>query len=198
MSFVDSHFLQTGLKWDSSELENLTFTYSNEIPAILRLQTEYLKYFELSSDAVTFSSNADPEAYDQKDLIRFFLLKPEEINNFSGPETINLALVNDVRTQTQDGFENYRISFSEIINVNFLESSDGDISLINAQGLSSQTQSIAFLPQEAFVGGDIVMNYLDPGNSNLVPGGIQAYFYDLCRNPLHNIYTGDIGCFYPL
>jgi hypothetical protein len=30
------------------------------------------------------------------------------------------------------------------------------------------------------------------------PGHIQAYFYDLRRNLLHNIYTGDIGCFYPL
>jgi len=27
-------------------------------------------------------------------------------------------------------------------------------------------------------------------------GHIQAYFYDLCGKVLHNIYTGEIGCFY--
>lgn len=161
MATINHDFLKTGLKWTPSEIQNLGFNFSASTPLYLYAQLDFLSNFANLGSNFQFTASADPNSYDQQDIIRFLLLDPSQLSGFSGDQTVNTKLVNS---------GNYRVSFSDVITSGFSENTNGELQLINHEGNSASSDSLGFFPGTTSASGDIIINYLDPGYDELNPG----------------------------
>ena len=176
MSQINYSFLQSGLMWDQSEIQNLEFNFANNTPLYLYTQIGFLNEFANLGNSFSFSASASPADFDQQDAVRFFLLSASELDNFTNSSTINSVLVNSSA---------YRVSFSDILSTNFSEDVDGEIQLVNHEGESDQSLSLGFFPGTTSAAGDIVINYLGSGYDDLAPG--QAGFWLIVHEMGHAI-----------
>ena len=187
MTAIDYSFLETGQKWDQTEILDLHFNFSTQTPNAWSFVPNFTNNYEGLSYGLEFSGLSNPNVYDQKDITRFLLINPDHLDDFNAGNTVNTSLVNSAV---------FRSSFEDIISAGFSEDLNGEVQLINHQGNLQTTGSLALLPQ-AIVGsgGDIVINYLDPEYDDLEPGkfGYWIILHELGHaiGGLDDFQTGD-------
>lgn len=92
---IDYSFLSSGSKWAASEIHNLTFNFAEETPLYVYIQPQFYQYFEsIGGLSLKFSAFSNPDSFDQRDAVRYFLCDSGSLSAFAGVETINTILVN--------------------------------------------------------------------------------------------------------
>ena len=178
--------------WDS----DLTYSFLGSTPWFLKLNSIFQERYDESDIGSEFESSSNPSDSDQKDVVRFFLFNPSDLGDFTGDDTVNTVLVNTAHKDIGGGeYENYRVSFSDVINLNFTESSNGDIKFVNQKGDSitnPQNFSSGYFPSqlgfsspfEPFAG-YVVMNEDSTNFDKLKPG--EAGFWNIIHEMGHSI-----------
>lgn len=184
MTQLNYSFLQSGQKWSQSEIDDLQFNFASSTPWYIYLNVYFNAQFQ-GTDSFEFSALSNSSSFDQKDTIRFLLLNPSELDDFTGSDTVNSVLVNTANTTVGSSTVNYRVYFSDVITAGFSEDSNGQVQLINHQGNLPLSGSIGFLPSGVGAPGDVVINYLDPNFDNLAPG--EGGFWLLLHELGHSV-----------
>lgn len=116
-------FLETGAKWTNSEIENLQFSIPTSDPsyyldplAAVDLALHFVPYTKSQ-----LTSDPNPDNIDQQDIVRFLLDDPGTQETYFGSNAINATLIETTNTIGENGIENYRVYFSDVINSNFSE-----------------------------------------------------------------------------
>ena len=169
---IDHSFIQSGQSWTSQEISALEFNFASQTPTLWYFNVAFQNAFENGDTGLEFSGFSNPSSYDQKDVARYLLLDSVEIQALSGSDTVNTNLATTVNTQIAPSvYENYRVSFAEVITADFSEDTAGEIQLFNHQGLSQTSGSLAGLAGgSSSLAGDVIINYLDPNYDEVKPG----------------------------
>ena len=178
MSAIDDSFLETGSKWSNTEIQQLEFSFPTSDPAYyFGAAALFLDPFFVPFTDTQITSDANPSNFDQQDVVRFLLSNPNALAGYSGSDTINTVLVDTANTPlVGGGTENYRVSYPDIINAFFSESSTlGQIIVMDQNAYSSTELSKGFIPtltnQSLQTAGDVFINSLDTAAlTQLAPG----------------------------
>ncbi len=180
---IDFYFLQTGAQWSNLEVSGLEYSFLDSLPNYLLINpvlwAAHSIDFNPLGTIVGLSSDSNPSHYDQEDIVRFLLSSDSSIVNYSGDNNINIVLINTVNTNvshaTDGESENYRVSFSDVLNTFFSESANGQIQIVRQDAYSADSPSVGRVPdllsRSNQTAGDIYINNLDSkATVNLAPG----------------------------
>lgn len=92
-------------------------------------------------------------------------------------QTVNTRLVDTVSKNVNGQSVNYRVSFGDVINAGFSENVNGDVQLVNHEGLSSNSDSLGFFPDNTSPAGDVVINHSFADYDALKPGQIGFWLH---------------------
>ncbi|WP_420410577.1 hypothetical protein [Hoeflea sp.] len=111
MVYINSDFLASGDRWNSSEIVDLQFNFASTTPSHWFSRSEFQSEFDISDTGNSFSDyNSSVNNISQKAVVRFLLLQPNQLSGFSGTDTIHTALVNIAnRALPGGGTENFRV-----------------------------------------------------------------------------------------
>ncbi|MBL4804618.1 MAG: hypothetical protein JKY71_07105 [Alphaproteobacteria bacterium] len=94
MDNFDVSFLQTGASWSSDIITDLKFSFPDSTPAYADTFAEFRAKFDITDSGSAFTQNLDPLKTDQEDLMRFFLMDPQDLREYQGSNPINTSLIN--------------------------------------------------------------------------------------------------------
>jgi len=205
----ETDFIDGSYRWQN---ENLSFSFVQtgsftEYTSILETRIPYhIKGWDSGEGLVELSKNEDPTKFDQQDVVRWFLLAPSDLDNFkdgmgAGEDTINQSLLSNVKASNG---ENYRVSFSEVVDFTFEEKphttnrlEDADIEIM--QGWSDEQQDGFYTnfglsweppgaPSDLLIpgNGDVFLNRLNPlVTAEPIPG--SRSFFTIIHELAHAI-----------
>ena len=176
MSDINIDFLKTGSHWQLSELQGMQYSFLSSLPSYYMfnpiLGTAHAFLFRPGTGGF-LTSNADPNFIDQQDIVRFLLDSPGVLSGYTDLKTVNTILIN---------MASYRVSFSDVINTNFLEADSGigDIIIMNQDAFSSAAPSLAYIPNATNKtfgnAGDVFINSMHIENLTELRPGAEGFW----------------------